>query len=111
MRGDIDRKRSQNAQPQNEILRLKGGLGALPSTSKFVAVDSHKHCLRQYASLKNVVFDNYAQTAFYRYNYANKGLNFILVSDKMILTNGGVSLERSGRKIAVFAGKCQAVPG
>ena len=27
MRGDIDRKRSQNAQPQNEILRLKGGLG------------------------------------------------------------------------------------
>ena len=111
MRGDIDRKRSQNAQPQNEILRLKGGLGALPSTSKFVAVDSHKHCLRQYASLKNVVFDNYAQTAFYRYNYANKGLNFILVSDKMILTNGGVPLERSGRKIAVFAGKCQAVPG
>lgn len=68
-----------------------------------MAVDSHKHCLRQYASLKNVVFDNYAQTAFYRYDYANKGLNFILVSDKMILTNGGVSLERSGRKIAVFA--------
>lgn len=90
---------------------VQRGLGALPSTSKFVAVDSHKHCLRQYASLKNVVFDNYAQTAFYRYDYANKGLNFILVSDKMILTNGGVSLERSGRKIAVFAGKCQAVPG
>ena len=30
MRGDIDRKRSQNAQPQNEILRLKGGLGRCP---------------------------------------------------------------------------------
>ena len=106
MRGDIDRKRSQNAQPQNEILRLKGGLGALPSTSKFVAVDSHKHCLRQYASLKNVVLENYALTAFYHCDYVDIGLRFIPTSDKMILTNGGVSLERSGRKIAVSAGKC-----
>ena len=106
----LKKKRSQNAQPQSEILRSKG-FGGAALNKQFVAVDSHKHCLRQYASLKNVVFDNYAQTAFYRYDYANKGLNFILVSDKMILTNGGVSLERSGRKIAVFAGKCQAVPG
>ena len=75
------------------------GLGALPSTSKFVAVDSHKHCLRQYASLKNVVFDNYAQTAFYRYNYANKGLNFILVSDKMILTNGVCLLKEVAERL------------
>ena len=69
-------------------------------------MDSHRHCLRQYASLKNVVLENYALTAFYRYDYANMGLNSILISDKIILTNGGVSLERSGRKIAVFAGKC-----
>ena len=65
MRGDIDRKRSQNAQPQNEILRLKGGLGALPSTSKFVAVDSHKHCLLQFAFLKSVVPVSYAKIGFY----------------------------------------------
>ena len=99
------KQRSQNAQPQNEILRLKGGLGALPSTSKFVAVDSHKHCLLQFALLKNVELENYALTAFCCYNYVGIGLNFILVSDKMVLTNGGVSLERSGRKIAIFAGK------
>ena len=43
---------------------------------------------------------------FYSYDYVKTGLNFILISDKMILMNGGVSLERSGRKIAVSAGKC-----
>lgn len=62
-------------------------------------MDSHKHCLRQYTSLKNVVFDNYAQTAFYRYNYANKGLNFILVSDKMILTNGVYLLKEVAERL------------
>lgn len=82
------------------------GLGATALNKQFVAVDSHKHCLRQYASLKNVVLEDYALTAFYRYDYVNIGLNFIFISDKMMLTNGGVSLERSGRKIAVSAGKC-----
>lgn len=81
------------------------GLGATALNKQFVAVDSHKHCLRQYVSLKNVVLENYALTAFCCYNYVGIGLNFILVSDKMVLTNGGVSLERSGRKIAIFAGK------
>ena len=70
-----------------------------------MAVDSHTHCLRQYAPLKNVVFENYALTAFYRYDYVNIGLNSILKSDRMILVNGGESLEESGRKIAIFAGK------
>ena len=104
------KKRSQNAQPQSEILRSKGfGVAAL--NKQFVAVDSHKHCLRQYASLKNVVLENYALTAFYHFDYVNIGLKFIPISDKMILTNGGASLERSSGKIAVFTGKRQAVPG
>ena len=81
------------------------GFGGATLNKQFVAVDSHKHCLLQYASLKNVVLENYALTAFYCCGYACIGLRFILVSDKIILTNGGVSLERSGRKIAVFAGK------
>lgn len=99
------KKRSQNAQPQNELLRSKG-FGDTALSKQFVAVDSHKHCLRQYASLKNVVLENYALTAFYHCDYVDIGLRFIPTSDKMILTNGGVSLERSGRKIAVSAGKC-----
>ena len=39
-----DGKRSQNAQPQNEILRSKG-LGGAVLNKQFVAMDSHKHCL------------------------------------------------------------------
>ena len=39
-----DGKRSQNAQPQNEILRSKG-LGGAALNKQFVAMDSHKHCL------------------------------------------------------------------
>lgn len=84
---------------------VQRGLGALSPTSKFVAVDSHKHCLRQYASLKKVVLENYALTAFYHCDYVNIGLMFIPISDKMMLVNGGESLEGSGRKIAIFAGK------
>ena len=38
-------------------------------------------------------------------NYVNIGLNSILKSDRIILVNGGESLEGSGRKIAIFAGK------
>ena len=68
---------------------VQRGLGALPPTSKFVAVDSHKHCLLQFALLKNVELENYALTAVYRCNYVDKGLRFILIYDKMILTNGG----------------------
>ena len=56
--------------------------------------------------LQNVALKNYAISVFYSYDYVKTGLNFILISDKMILMNGGVSLERSGRKIAVSAGKC-----
>ena len=101
----LKKKRSQNAQPQSKILRSKG-FGGTALNKQFVAVDSHKHCLRQYASLKNVVLENYALTAFYHCDYVDIGFGFIPTSDKMILTNGGVSLERSGRKIAVSAGKC-----
>ncbi|WP_337575543.1 hypothetical protein, partial [Fournierella sp.] len=56
LRGIMERllkKRSQNAQPQSEILRSKGVGGAA----------LNKHCLRQYASLKNVMLENYALTA------------------------------------------------
>ena len=66
----------------------------------------HTHCLLQFAPFKNLVLENYEVTAFHHCNYVNIGLNSILKSDRMILTNGGVSLERSGRKIAVSAGKC-----
>lgn len=66
----------------------------------------HKHCLLQFALFKNVVLENYVVTAFCCCNYVNIGLSFILISDKIILINGGVSFERSGRKIAVSAGKC-----
>lgn len=90
-----------NAQPQSEILRSKG-FGGVALNKQFVAVDSHKHCLRQYASLKKRGTENYALTAFYHCDYVNVGLMFIPASDKMILTNGGVSLERSGRKIAAL---------
>lgn len=81
------------------------GFGGAALNKQFVAVDSHKHCLLQYASLKNVVLENYALTAFYCCGYVCIGLNFILISDRMILVNGGESLEGSGRKIAIFAGK------
>ena len=65
----------------------------------------HTHCLLQFAPFKNLVLENYEVTAFRHCNYVNIGLNSILKSDRMILTNGGVSLERSGGKIAFFAGK------
>ena len=44
---------------------VQRGLGALPPTSKFVAVDSHKHCLLQFAFLKSVVPVSYAKIGFY----------------------------------------------
>ena len=72
----------------------------------FVCGYPHALLARQYASLQNVALKNYAISVFYSYDYVKTGLNFILISDKMILMNGGVSLERSGRKIAVSAGKC-----
>ena len=62
-------------------------------------MDSHKHCLRQYVSLKNVVLENYALTAFCCYNYVDIGLNFILVSDKMVLTNGGDLLKEVAERL------------
>ena len=42
--GHDRKKRSQNAQPQNEILRSKG-VGGAALNKQFVAMDSHKHCL------------------------------------------------------------------
>ena len=64
------------------------GFGGATLNKQFVAVDSHKHCLLQFALLKNVELENYALTAVYRCNYVDKGLRFILIYDKMILTNG-----------------------
>ena len=115
------KKRSENAQPQNEILCSEGAWGRCPQQADgrkcecvltlallagFVCGYPHALLARQYASLQNVALKNYAISVFYSYDYVKTGLNFILISDKMILMNGGVSLERSGRKIAVSAGKC-----
>ena len=46
----LKKKRSQNAQPQSKILRSKG-FGGAALNKQFVAVDSHKHCLRLYVWL------------------------------------------------------------
>ena len=56
---------------------VQRGLGALSPTSKFVAVDSHKHCLLQFAFLKRVVPVSYAIIGFYFRVYAYTGLNAI----------------------------------
>ena len=41
---------------------VQKGLGGNALNKQFVAVDSHKHCLLQFAPHKNVVLENYAVT-------------------------------------------------
>ena len=43
---------SQNEQPQNEILRSEGAWGRCPQQAACGEMDSHKHCLPQYATHK-----------------------------------------------------------
>ena len=49
--------------------------------------------------------------SFVTHDYVNTGLNVTHNSDIMSLMNGGAVHERSRRKIALFAGKCNAVSG
>ena len=46
-------KRSQNAQPQNEILCSKGAWGQRPQQAVCGYLDSHKHCLRIFSFIAN----------------------------------------------------------
>lgn len=48
----LKKKRSQNAQPKNEVLRSKGAWGHCPQQAVCGEMDSHKHCLPQYAAHK-----------------------------------------------------------
>lgn len=59
----------------------------------------HTHCLLQFAPFKNLVLENYEVTAFHHCNYVNIGLNSILKSDRIMLTNGGYLLKEVAERL------------